>query len=130
MKGVSPADQSQKYLDDFMIKLSEPLKKMQITYLTNATKNCYKEQHLSDSFPNYEQILLCKELERQKVFRKFEGMLASHRDTTQYRYLDCVNEANNDAEKAVYCIREYLKKVQDDNAAMTIIFKKEFASYL
>ena len=123
MQGLSSADQSQKHLDDFMIKLSEPLKKMQIAYLTNATKNCYKEKHLSDSFTNYEQITLCKELERQKIFKNFETMLVKHRDTSQFRYSDCINEANNDPEKAVYCIRGYLKRIQDDNVAMTTIFK-------
>jgi hypothetical protein len=55
-------------MDDFFVRLSEPLKKMQVTYLTNATKNCYKDKHIDDNFTNYEQIFLCKELERQKIF--------------------------------------------------------------
>jgi hypothetical protein len=61
--GLSLQDQSQKALDElYTVHLSEPLKKMQIDYLTSA-KACYKEKHLDDSMPNFEQIQLCKELE-------------------------------------------------------------------
>lgn len=61
VQGPSPADVSQQHLDDFYNKNSGVLKKMQAAFLTNATKNCYPEKHLSDSFTNYEQIVLCKE---------------------------------------------------------------------
>ena len=54
VKGQSPADLSQKWLDDLYIRLSDPLKKMQVDYLSAAAKNCYKEKHLSDSFTNLE----------------------------------------------------------------------------
>ena len=56
VQGDSPADLSQKWMDDFFVRLSEPLKKMQVEYLSAATKNCYKDRHLSDAQPNYEQI--------------------------------------------------------------------------
>ena len=80
IKGLSPADLSQKWLDDLFVKLSEPLKKMQVEFLNNSAKNCYKEKHISDANTNFEQIALCKELERQKVFGGFEKMLVNHRD--------------------------------------------------
>lgn len=86
VQGLSPADQSQKWMDDFFVRLSEPLKKMQVEYLTNATKNCYKDKHLSDSNTNYEQILLCKETERAKVFSGFEKMYAAHRDGGRFTF--------------------------------------------
>ena len=86
VQGLSPADLSQKWMDDFFVRLSDPLKKMQAEYLTNATKNCYKEKHVSDSFTNYEQILLCKENERKKVFGAFDKMLVSHRDSARFTY--------------------------------------------
>ena len=71
VKGLSPADLSQKWIDDFFIRLSEPLKRMQIDYLTAAGKNCYKDKHINDSFTNLEQIMLCKETERQRIFGRF-----------------------------------------------------------
>jgi hypothetical protein len=51
-------------MEDLFTRLSEPLKKMQVEVLTNSVKNCYKDKHLSDDFTNFEQITLCKELER------------------------------------------------------------------
>ena len=79
--GLSPADLSQKWLDDFFIRLSTPLKRMQADYLTNVTKNCYKEKHISDDFTNLEQIMLCKEIQRQQIFGNFDRMYVNHRDS-------------------------------------------------
>lgn len=81
VNGLSPADMAQKHIDEFFVKLSEPLKKMQAEFLTNVTKNCYKEKHLSDSFTNYEQIMICKETEREKIWANFDKMYINHRDS-------------------------------------------------
>lgn len=129
VKGLSPADVSQKWIDDFFVRLSDPLKKMQIEYLNNATKKCYNEKHLSDSSPNYEQIMICKEAERAKVFGKFETMYANHRDSSRFRFQDCIFEANNNIEKAVLCTRDYIKGIQSDNDKMIELFKKDFSKY-
>ena len=130
VKGLSPADVSQKWLDDFFVRLSEPLKKMQYEYLTQATKNCYKERHISDNFTNYEQIQQCKDLERSKIFAPFEKMLTNHRDSARFHYQDCIVEANNNVEKAVYCVRDYIRDIKDDNEKMVVQFKKDYAKYL
>ena len=129
VQGKSPADLSQKWIDDFYVRLSDPLKKMQIDYLNNATKKCYQEKHLSDSAPNYEQILVCKEAERNKVFSKFETMMVNHRDSTRFRFQDCIFDANNNVEKAVLCVRGYIKGIQQDNDKMVEQFKKDYAKY-
>ena len=84
--GVSPADESQQIIDDLFTRLSEPLKKLYAEYLTTANKNCYKEKHISDSFTNLEQISLCKDLERQKLFGNFDRMVANHRDGARFKY--------------------------------------------
>ena len=63
-KGLSPADESQKWIDDFFNRLSGPLKKMYAEYLNNANNNCYPDRHISDSFTNLEKIAECKALER------------------------------------------------------------------
>jgi hypothetical protein len=116
-------------MDDLYVRLSDPLKKMQIDYLQNATKNCYKNKHLSDSSPNYEQILICKEEERTKVFSKFENVLVAHRDSSRFRFQDCMVEANNNIEKAVWCIRDYVKAIQTDNDNIITQFKKDYPKY-
>ena len=130
VKGESPADLSQRWSDDLFVRLSEPLKKMQIEYLTSATKNCYKEKHLPEQgFTNYEQILQCKENERQKVFGSFENMYSKHRDSSRFKFQDCIWDANNNVEKAVYCVRDYVKQIKDDNDKIVENFKKDFAKY-
>ena len=129
VKGQSPADVSQQWMDDFFNRLSEPLKRMQTDYLTAVTKSCYKEKHLADGNTNYEQILLCKQKEHTRVFGAFEAMYAAHRDSARFRYQDCVVEAGNNLEAAVYCVRDYIKHIREDNDKMMDIFKKDYAKY-
>ena len=43
VQGLSPADTAQHWINDIFTRLSEPLKKMQVEYLTKAGKTCYKE---------------------------------------------------------------------------------------
>ena len=64
--------------------MSDPLKKMQAEYLTKAGKLCYKEKHLDDNFTNFEQITLCKEQERSKIFNTFTKMFVNHRDSERF----------------------------------------------
>ena len=66
-------------IDEFMFDLSNPLKKMKAEWLKNITENCYKEEHLSDSFTNSEQIMICKEESKDEIFGKFNTMLNNHR---------------------------------------------------
>ena len=117
-------------MDDFFVRLSEPLKKMQADYLTAATKTCYQEKHLNDGCPNYESILVCKEREHKRVFGAFESMYAAHRDSGRFRYQDCIVEAGNNIEAAVYCVRDYVKHIRDDNEKMIEIFRKDYAKYV
>ena len=113
---TSPAKQSQLNLDALYNKdLSESLKKMQVEYLRNANKNCYQEKHLDDTFTNYEQINLCKALERQKLFGKFESNMHKVRDSSQFKYQDCMIDANNNMDRALGCIGTYLTDILTDN---------------
>ena len=111
VKGMSPADASQKWIDDLYVRLSDPLKKMQAEYLQAAAKGCYRQKHLSESAPNYEQILICKEAERTKIFGKFESSMVNHRDSNRFRFQDCIFDANNNVEKAVHCVGGYVRAI-------------------
>lgn len=59
---------------------------MQVDYFTNAHKNCYKEKHINDDFTNFEQITLCKEQERQKIFGTFTKMFVNYRDSERFKF--------------------------------------------
>ena len=128
--GQSPADLSQKWMDDFYVRLSEPLKKMQAEYLSNSAKNCFKDRHVQDANTNLEQVLLCKENERNKIWSRFDTMYANHRDSGRFKFQDCIFEANNNVEEAVYCVRNYIQNIKEDNDKMVAIFSKEYAKYL
>ena len=128
--GKSPADLSQKWMDDFFNRISEPLKKMQSEYLTSATKNCYKERHLQNGNTNYEQIVDCKEKEHRRIFGAFESMYAAHRDSGRFKFQDCIVEADNNVEKAVHCVRGYVTHIKEDNERMIDIFRKDYAKYV
>ena len=84
--GPSPSDQSQKAIESLFHRLSEPLKKMQAEVLSNISHSCYKDRHLSDNFTNWEQISLCKEQERSRVFEKFDALWLAHRDSDRFRF--------------------------------------------
>ncbi len=43
----------------------------------------------------------------------------------RFKYQDCIVNANNNIERAVFCVRDYVKGVQDDNLKIVDAFKKE-----
>ena len=129
--GMSPSDLSQYWVDRFFEDISEPLKRMQVEYLQNAVKNCYKQKWLrDDGLTNLEAIMVCKEAERAKVFSRFERMYSSHRDSGRFKFQDCLFEAGNNPEKAVLCVRDYVRGVKDDNEKMQLEFSKEYSRFI
>ncbi len=39
-------------------------------------------------------------------------------------------DANNNAEKALYCVRNYVQSLKTDNDKMVEIFKKDYPKYV
>ena len=78
--------------------LSGPLKRMQIDYLERASASCYKEKHMADDVPNEEQVKVCRDRIHEKVFGKFFTRLVNVRDSAQFKFTDCLNEAGNEYE--------------------------------
>ena len=126
---LSPSDVSQQWHDDLFLRLSAPLKKMQAAYLRDISKNCYQDRHMSESFTNYEQINLCKEEKRTKYFGKFEDRLANLRDSNRFKYQDCSIAAGNDIVKSVYCVRDFIQGIQDDNDSLVHFVKENYPKY-
>ncbi len=83
--------------------------------LTEVTSQCYKARWMEESFTNWEQINLCKAEAYEKHFGKFNEALQKHRDSTKFKFQDCDVEAGNNIEKAVICVRNYLKGMEEDN---------------
>lgn len=74
LKTKSPSDLTYDGAKDIYNAVSGPLKKMESTYIKNAIKNCYSDRFLMrDDFPNGEQVKLCHQLERQKIFHEFDN---------------------------------------------------------
>ena len=117
--GITPADMCQEAIDELHITLGPPLKKMQNAYLKNATDKCYKDQHMGEDFPNYPQIRICKDTEKERVFGPYDDTLASTRDSTRFRYQDCIVGANNDMQKSLFCVQNYIAAIRRDNEKIT-----------
>lgn len=81
-------------------RLSAPMKAAYTQVLTESADNCFKDKHMAPTFTNMEQITLCRELKYEKYFGKFDDMMWKMRDSTRFRFQDCVKDASNDFEKA------------------------------
>ncbi|CDW79050.1 UNKNOWN [Stylonychia lemnae] len=130
VQGQSYSQQSQRNIDElFTTTLSEPLKKMHASYLRSVAKNCYQEKHLDDHFPNLQQVELCRELERQKIMGKFEKYHALARDSSKFKYQDCIFAANNNLNRAIACIEEYVDNTKNDNNIIAAQFKIDYPNF-
>ena len=131
IKGQSPDEQSLHLIDELFSKhLSEPLKKMEVDYFKVINEKCYKEKHMSDAMPNYVKIDECKNLERQKIFSKFDKFVHQTRESSKFRYQDCLYEANNNIDAAISCIENYLSALNTDNLKITAQFKVDYPKYV
>ena len=59
----------------------------------------------------------------------FYKNLVNLRESTKYRYADCLIEAGNNPEKAVLCIRGYLSGMDADNVTLTNIVEQNCGKY-
>ena len=95
----SPDEITHEKLENIYNILSDPLKKMHSLYLTRSAKNCYQDKHLQDDWTNLEQIKLCREMTRDKIFGDFEELLRSQRIKDAYNLQQCLKEARNQKTK-------------------------------
>ena len=64
---------------------------------------------------------MCKERMTNRHMGVFYRNLVNLRESTKYRYGDCLIDAGNNPDKAVLCIRGYLSGMDVDNATLTTI---------
>lgn len=105
------------------VRLAKPLKGAKIALLKDITSNCYQARWTEQSFTNWEQINLCKAELQEKYFGKFTDALANHRDSTKFKFQECEVEAGNNVEKAVFCVRGYLRSMEQDNDKLVDLAK-------
>ena len=79
LKEAAFGAQNKRAIMEFSTALSKPLKKMKADVLM-SWQGCYKQEHLSDSFTNTEQIDICKQEKYDEVFAKYDQMIMTHRE--------------------------------------------------
>ena len=55
--------------------------------------------------------------------------LVDLRESSNYKYQDCVVDAGNNLEKAVWCVRGYLMDIDSDNVLLKARVESESAKY-
>ena len=110
--------------------VSTGLKKLHSEYLANANKNCYPDKHIDDSFTNAAKIKECRDLERQKLFGKFESHLHRVRDSSRFQLSECLRQSNSTVEKGFNCLEKYNNDIKNDNAKILAQFKIDYPKYV
>ena len=129
MRDAAYGAQSKRAIMEFSHSLSKPLKKMKAEVLNNW-QTCYKEEHLSDTFTNTEQIDICKQEKYDEVFNKFDQMIMDHRGNDEIKLNNCVDDANDDPMFAIRCLEQHTKNVRSTNAIMTAQFKQDYKNFV
>ena len=130
VKGYSPIEKAQMNVNEiYTTHLSEPLKKLHAEYLNSVIKKCYPERHLSEDFPNLQQINLCRDLERQRVLGKFFSASDAIRDSSLFKFQDCVHEANQSIESGLNCIHQYVNDTKEDNQKIIEAFRRDYPKF-
>ena len=105
--------------------MSEPMKRMQIQYLKNTINKCYQSERHKD-YSRYEQVMICKETERQRIWGKFDRMYFKCRDESRLKFQDCIEKADGDLEDGSLCVRDYVVRIKEDNQRLIVHFRREY----
>ena len=112
-------DFSKSYIENFF---SDPMKRMQTQYLQNTINRCYQgERH--QGYSRYEQVMVCKETERQRIWGKFDRIYYKCRDKSRLSFQDCIEQADGDLEKGSLCVRDYVVRI---NQRLIVQFRREY----
>ena len=117
-KGKTPSDHSFDKHNEVYVNLSGALKNMKYQAMKDAAANCFKDKWMDEAYPNPHQVEMCRQRMENKHMGVFYKNLVNLRESTKYRYGDCLVDAGNDIEKAVLCIRGYLSGMDADNITL------------
>ena len=63
---------------------------------------------MADDAPNEPQVDVCRNRIHERIFGKFLQRTTNVRDSSLFKYQDCVNEAENEIIKARTCVSNYV----------------------
>jgi len=131
LSSKSPTDSTYEATKDIYKAVSNPLKKMESAYIKNALKNCYTDRFLkNDDFPNGEQVKLCHQLERQKIFHEFDNYVHSLLEDKSFLFQECITDAKNDFIAAGHCIQNYVSSFKDSQEKVVKFVNSKYANYV
>lgn len=107
------------------------MKALHKKYLLTVSNECYPDKWMNADMPNEPQVSLCRQETREKFYGKWEHEVNATRDSTRFRFADCVKGAENNAitirEK---CPIDFLRQTREDNATLVSFFKANYSAYL
>ena len=115
MIGKSPNDISYDKLNEIYSILATPLKNMRYKVMKDAAANCFKDKWMDEAFPNPHQVDICQTRMENRHMGHFYRNLVDLRESSTYKYKDCLIDAGNNLEKTVMCVRGYLSDIDTDN---------------
>ena len=98
--------------------LATPLKNMRYQAMKDSAAGCFKDKWMDDAFPNPHQVEMCNQRMENRHMGHFYRNLVDLRESSSYKYQDCMVGAGNNMEKAVWCIRGYLVDIDTDNVTL------------
>ena len=79
--------------------------------------------------PNPHQVEMCVERMKNRHMGTFYRNLVNLRESTRFKYQDCMVAAGNNMEKAVGCVDSYLNGIDADNVTLKSIVEAKCAKY-
>jgi hypothetical protein len=77
-------------------------------YLLDVSKNCYQDKWMREDAPNEPQVQLCRQETYEKFYAKWQNELVATRDSSKFRFADCVRGANGNVFEVVHCGERYM----------------------
>ncbi len=127
--GKSPSEISFDKTNEIYSILATPLKNMRAAAMNDAVANCFKDKWMDDAMPNPHQVEMCRERMQNRHMGVFYRNLVNLRESNRYKYQDCVVDAGNNMEKAVFCVRDYLTGIDADNATLKATVEEKCSKY-
>ena len=98
--------------------------------MQNAAQNCFKDKWMDEGFPNPHQVEMCTTKALNKNMGDWLRKMTNVRESNRYKYQDCMKDAHNNMEKAVFCVRGYISGIDEDNRVLVDHMKTNGAKYL
>lgn len=127
--GDSPSDVSFKKTNEIYATLATPLKNMKAEAMKETAAKCFRDKWMDEGVPNPHQVEMCTERIKNKHMGFFYQNLVNLREANRYRYQDCLVDAGNNMEKAVFCVRGYLTGIDADNVTLRTQVEAKCAKY-